>query len=175
VSISEGAQAQRAPKSNLLRLRDVDVCPHRPDATFPLDLYGRPTFKPSAGWYLTQIEFQVTPRPIATRLSSVATSGDDLVLNKRVEGDFFDEFDGLTRFPFDSQARRPRSATLPNACRPPPAARARLPTIAAACAAGIGDRLRHNLCQRRATPGRARPLATGRHRARQGGGLLRAQ
>ena len=73
------------------------------DEGFPLDMYGRPTFHPSAAWYLTQVEFQVTPRPLSTRLSSVATQGEDLMLNKRVDGAFFDEFAGLGRFPFDCQ------------------------------------------------------------------------
>ena len=80
-----------------------DATLKKTDAAFPLDMYGRPTFHPSAAWYLTQIEFQVTPRPLSVRLSSVATQGDDLMLNKRVDGAFFDEFAGLGRFPFDCQ------------------------------------------------------------------------
>lgn len=73
------------------------------DEAFPVDMYGRPTFHPSAAWYLTQVEFQTTPRPLTTRLSSIATQGEDLMLNKRVDGAFFDEFAGLGRFPFDCQ------------------------------------------------------------------------
>ena len=80
-----------------------DVTLKKTDEGFPLDTYGRPTFHPSAAWYLTQVEFQVTPRPVSTRLSSVATQGEDLMLNKRVDGAFFDEFAGLGRFPFDCQ------------------------------------------------------------------------
>ena len=80
-----------------------DMALKKSDDTFPLDMYGRPTFHPSAAWYLTQVEFQVTPRPLSTKLSSYATQGDDLMLNKRVDGAFFDEFAGLARFPFDCQ------------------------------------------------------------------------
>ena len=58
---------------------NCDEALRRPDEAFPLDMYGRPTFKPSASWYLTQVEFQVTHRAVFTRLSSVATAGDDLM------------------------------------------------------------------------------------------------
>ena len=72
---------------------------------FPLDAYRRPTFRPSANWFLQQIDFQTAKGPLITRMSKVTkdTHSEDLLLNKRIDGEFFDEFDGLVRFPFDTQ------------------------------------------------------------------------
>eukprot|EP00966_Prymnesium_polylepis_P284884 6581799-Prymnesium_polylepis.2 len=36
-------------------------------------------------------------------MSTVNAAGGDLLCNKRIEATFFEEFDGLTFFPFDSQ------------------------------------------------------------------------
>jgi len=74
----------------------------RPSAAWPIDAWGRPTFRPSAEWYLAQVEFHGTSM-LQTRTSSVVTAGDDLQLNKKVKGTIFEEFDGLGAFPFDSQ------------------------------------------------------------------------
>ena len=75
-----------------------------PDDNFPLDVCGRPTFRPSAKWFLSQTDFTTATKPLSTRMSSIVTVGSDLQLNKKVSSTFYDEFDGLHRFPFDVQA-----------------------------------------------------------------------
>jgi len=70
---------------------------------FPVDIAGRPTFRPSALWFLNQFEFQTLKRPLTTTKSSVIRAGNDIQLNKKIIGDFYDEFDGLVNFPFDSE------------------------------------------------------------------------
>jgi len=70
---------------------------------FPVDVCGRPTFRPSAKWFLTQSDFTTAMRPLQTRMSSVVKSGSDLQLNKKIVGEFYNEFDGLLDFPFDAQ------------------------------------------------------------------------
>ena len=68
---------------------------------FPFDDDGQPTFRPSANWYLNQIDF-----PNASQLrtidSKVTTEGDNLQLIKRVEARFSQRFQ-LSDFPFDQQ------------------------------------------------------------------------
>ena len=73
----------------------------RDDATFPVDEWGRPTFRPSALWYLSNLDF-LNGRDIKTLESKVTVAGDDLQLIKRVEGQFFERFE-LQSFPFDCQ------------------------------------------------------------------------
>ena len=60
-----------------------------------------PTFRPSARWYLKQIDFS-NARDLKEIESKVTTEGDDLQLIKRVEGEFFTSF-ALAHFPYDSQ------------------------------------------------------------------------
>eukprot|EP00316_Scyphosphaera_apsteinii_P015692 CAMPEP_0119344888 /NCGR_PEP_ID=MMETSP1333-20130426/107201_1 /TAXON_ID=418940 /ORGANISM="Scyphosphaera apsteinii, Strain RCC1455" /LENGTH=400 /DNA_ID=CAMNT_0007357337 /DNA_START=684 /DNA_END=1886 /DNA_ORIENTATION=- len=68
---------------------------------FPMDSAGNPTFRPSAHWYLNQLEFP-NGRDLKVLESKVTDAGDDLKLIKRVEGEFFECFE-LQRFPFDVQ------------------------------------------------------------------------
>ena len=35
--------------------KDLDLC--NPSAAFPFDGFGRPTFRPSAAWYMAQVDF----------------------------------------------------------------------------------------------------------------------
>lgn len=70
---------------------------------FPFDARGEPTFRPSCGWYLNQIDFHHTTRPIHSLDHKVQRSGDDLLLTKRIEGNFSAEFD-LHKFPCDVQS-----------------------------------------------------------------------
>ena len=74
---------------------------------FPLDDNGRPTFRPSAKWYLAQITFP-NGRDLKEIESKVTTAGDDLQLIKRIEGEFFKGF-RLHSFPFDTRARCTRT------------------------------------------------------------------
>lgn len=58
-----------------------------PSADFPLDGFGRPTFRPSAGWYMAQVDFNNALS--YTQLDArIATDGDDLIMNLRFEGTF---------------------------------------------------------------------------------------
>mmetsp|Transcript_670 Transcript_670/g.1379 ORF Transcript_670/g.1379 Transcript_670/m.1379 type:complete len:457 (+) Transcript_670:119-1489(+) len=68
---------------------------------FPFDEHDRPTFRPSAKWYLDQIDFP-NGKDIHTIDSKVTRQGNNLQLIKRVEGYFFERFD-LHNFPFDEQ------------------------------------------------------------------------
>ena len=68
---------------------------------FPLDAEGRPTFRPSARWFLRQIEFP-NGSNLQLHETKVLTAGDDLKLILRLEGDFFERFQ-LRTFPFDVQ------------------------------------------------------------------------
>jgi hypothetical protein len=68
---------------------------------FPLDAKGKPTFRPSARWYLSQFDF-VNGRDLREIESKVTVAGDDLQLIKRVDGEFFERFE-LNSFPFDAQ------------------------------------------------------------------------
>ena len=71
---------------------------------FPVDVLGRPTFRPSANWFLSQVDFTTLAKfPMHTRMSSVVTAGNDLQLNKKIAGSFYEDFDGLWAFPFDMQ------------------------------------------------------------------------
>ena len=70
---------------------------------FPFDARGAPTFRPSCGWYLNQIDFHHTTRPIHSLDHKVQRSGNDLLLTKRIEGNFSAEFD-LHKFPCDVQS-----------------------------------------------------------------------
>ena len=71
------------------------------DNSFPLDADGKPTFLPSASWFLTQLDFN---NAISyTKLDSrVRKDGDDLILAFRYEGTFAERLE-LEAFPFDAQ------------------------------------------------------------------------
>lgn len=68
---------------------------------FPIDEDGRPTFRPSARWYLNQLDFP-NGRDLHTLESKVTVLDNDLQLIKRIEGEFFEQFE-LRSFPFDAQ------------------------------------------------------------------------
>ena len=68
---------------------------------FPLDASGKPTFRPSARWFLKQIDF-INARDLKLIESKVTHEGDDLHLVKRIEGTFFTSFE-LAHFPYDMQ------------------------------------------------------------------------
>lgn len=68
---------------------------------FPFDEDGRPTFRPSAKWYLNQLDYP-NARDIRTLDSKVTTEGNDLKLIQRIEGLFNQRF-CLRDFPFDQQ------------------------------------------------------------------------
>ena len=82
--------------------KDPDL--RAPSDKFPVDVLGRPTFRPSANWFLSQVDFTTLAKfPMHTRMSSVVTAGNDLQLNKKIAGSFYEDFDGLWAFPFDMQ------------------------------------------------------------------------
>ena len=69
---------------------------------FPFDEDGRPTFRPSAMWYLKQIDFNNSEH--YQRLDEkVEANGDDLLLKFRFEGTFLEPME-LQDFPIDQQA-----------------------------------------------------------------------
>jgi len=68
---------------------------------FPYDDNGKPTFRPSAQWYLTQIAFP-NGREVEELESKVTKEGNDLHLMKRIRGEFQEKFE-LQKFPFDVQ------------------------------------------------------------------------
>ena len=68
---------------------------------FPVDEDGRPTYRPSAVWYLSQLDFP-NGHDLHVLESKVAVVGNDLHLIQRVEGEFFERFE-LHAFPFDAQ------------------------------------------------------------------------
>ena len=65
---------------------------------------GWPTFRPPVGWFLKQFEPSNVPAGLSARLldSLIKQDGDDLLLNMRWEGTFYEPFE-LNDFPFDSQ------------------------------------------------------------------------
>ena len=69
---------------------------------FPFDKNGKPTFRPSAGWYLSKLE--VSNGVDWQRLDEcVRVSGNDVVLCCRMKGIFGEAYE-LRDFPFDFQA-----------------------------------------------------------------------
>jgi len=68
---------------------------------FPVDEDGRPTNRPSAVWYLSQLQFH-NGHDLRVLESKVAVVGNDLHLVQRLEGEFFERFE-LQAFPFDAQ------------------------------------------------------------------------
>jgi hypothetical protein len=73
----------------------------KPGAEFPLDGFGRPTFRPSAAWYMAQVDFN-NAHEWKTLDQSVRAEGDDLVLNYRFEGSFSEVME-MEDFPMDVQ------------------------------------------------------------------------
>ena len=73
-----------------------------PSDGFPTDVLGRPTFRPSANWFLKQADFRPALRQVHTSRSQVVTAGNDLQLNQKITGAFFWS-PALSNFPFDSQ------------------------------------------------------------------------
>ena len=69
---------------------------------FPFDPQtNKPTFKPSAGWYMAQIDSR---NALSYKIcdAKIMTRGDDLVMAVRVEGSFTEVFE-LAYYPFDVQ------------------------------------------------------------------------
>jgi len=87
----------------VLRIKDGASDPYLSSlyTGFPVDNDGRFTFRPSARWYLGQIDFP-NGKSIKNIESKVTKQGNDLQLIKRVEGHFSEEFE-LRSFPFDEQ------------------------------------------------------------------------
>lgn len=69
---------------------------------FPVDDFGTPTFRPSAKWFLDQVEFHNAKFEVNQLDYRVVEMGDDLMLNIRLEGEFFEVLQ-LHAFPFDRQ------------------------------------------------------------------------
>ena len=73
----------------------------RPGAVFPFDDSGRPTFRPSAEWFMAQVDFN-NAHDYKTLDAKVVQDGDDLLMNMRFEG-CFSEIMELESFPCDIQ------------------------------------------------------------------------
>ena len=72
-----------------------------PSDEFPTDQNGRPTFRPSASWYMNQVDFN-NALDYKTIDAKVVRDGDDLVMLLRFEGTFSEEME-LDDFPCDEQ------------------------------------------------------------------------
>eukprot|EP00964_Phaeocystis_antarctica_P161894 scaffold135146_cov66-Phaeocystis_antarctica.AAC.3 len=70
-------------------------------AVFPIGEDGKPTFKPSAGWYMQQVDFR-NAHSVKVIDSKSRMAGDDILIAMRYEGVFSDEYQ-LDDFPFDQQ------------------------------------------------------------------------
>jgi hypothetical protein len=74
-----------------------------PGSDFPIGDDGKPTFRPPAGWYLSQFDVQnVVSGTLQKVDEQILTTGDDLVLHLRLQGEFFEQME-LAKFPFDTQ------------------------------------------------------------------------
>ena len=80
--------------------RDADLS--AADAAFPIGADGKPTFKPSALWYLAQVDFN-NAEQFTCQDARAVSSGDDLVLSARYCGTFLEPME-LEEFPFDVQS-----------------------------------------------------------------------
>ena len=78
-----------------------DVHLSKPSASFPLDGFGRPTFRPSAKWYVDQVDFN-NAHEYKTLDKNCFFAGEDIVVNLRFEGTF-SEIMELEDFPCDVQ------------------------------------------------------------------------
>jgi len=70
-------------------------------AVFPVDETGRPTFRPSAAWYMGQIDYR-TALDFRTLDAKIMKSGDDLIMAVRHQGIFTEVYE-LLEYPFDTQ------------------------------------------------------------------------
>lgn len=72
-----------------------------PGVVFPMGADGKPTFKPSAEWYMKQIDCR---NALSMKMidSKVLKKGDDLLMAVRIEGVFTERFE-LHDFPFQCQ------------------------------------------------------------------------
>ena len=70
-------------------------------STFRTDENGMPTFRPSAAWYMEQLDFNHV-KSIKRIDAKIVSSGDDLCINTRWEGTFFHTF-YVQDFPCDQQ------------------------------------------------------------------------
>ena len=80
---------------------DEDFC--KKGSVFPMGENGRPTFRPSVGWYLDKFEFCNAEGSMKLLDHLVRNEGDDVFLTARWEGTFFERYE-LHDFPFDLQA-----------------------------------------------------------------------
>ena len=70
-------------------------------AVFPMGEDGKPTFRPSAGWYMEQVDFR-NAHSVKVVDAKCMKRGDDIVLAMRYEGAFAEVYE-LEDFPFDQQ------------------------------------------------------------------------
>ena len=70
-------------------------------AVFPIGEDGQPTFRPSAGWYMQQVDFR-NAHSVKVVDSKWRRAGDDILMAMRYEGVFSEEYQ-LDDFPFDQQ------------------------------------------------------------------------
>ena len=70
-------------------------------AVFPIGEDGKPTFKPSAGWYMQQVDFR-NAHSVKLVDAKWKWRGDDIVMAMRYEGAFAEVYE-LEDFPFDQQ------------------------------------------------------------------------
>lgn len=70
---------------------------------FPIGPNGKPTFKPSAGWFIDKLEFCNGEGTVKMMDTLQRVEGDDVYISARWEGVFFERFE-LHDFPFDLQA-----------------------------------------------------------------------
>lgn len=70
-------------------------------AVFPIGENGVPLFRPSAGWYVNQLDIR---NALSYRVvdSKIMPRGDDLIVAIRIEGSFVEVFE-LDDYPFDTQ------------------------------------------------------------------------
>ena len=68
---------------------------------FPIGEDGKPTFRPSAGWYMEQVDFR-NAHSVKVVDSKWRRAGDDILMAMRYEGVFSEEYQ-LDDFPFDQQ------------------------------------------------------------------------
>ena len=75
----------------------------RPGREFPYGPDKKPTFRPSAGWYMEQIELSNALLSSSKALDKIIKrEGDDITLNLRYEATFYENFE-LVNYPFDAQ------------------------------------------------------------------------